>query len=154
MNNQYNWFENNIAQLYFKLKRAKLCRNFSSLLTDTSDIHRFPTLHMVKAHLVPLAGGAILDGCIISRGAVKGLLWKGVLWRNPPPVGQEAGSTHSTGMHSSVYFYFEIPISASSANKMCEQDQIFKWVSQKCSIVLSGFYLAQKTQCRCHTCSF
>ena len=52
MNNQYNWLKNNTSQLYFILGRAKLCLNFSSLLRDASDIHRFPTVHMVKTHFL------------------------------------------------------------------------------------------------------
>ena len=34
INTQYNWLQNNIAQLYFILRTAKLCWNFSSLLWD------------------------------------------------------------------------------------------------------------------------
>ena len=41
INTQYNCFQNNTAQLYFILGRAKLHWNFSSLLRDASDIHRF-----------------------------------------------------------------------------------------------------------------
>ena len=33
--------KNNIAQLYFILGRAELHRNFSSILRDGFDIHRF-----------------------------------------------------------------------------------------------------------------
>ena len=51
-NDQYISHKNNIAQLYFILGRAELRWNFSSLLRDASDIHRFPTLHMVKTHFL------------------------------------------------------------------------------------------------------
>ena len=49
---QYNWLQNNIAQLYFILGKAKLCWNFSSWIRDASDIHRFPTLHMVEIYFL------------------------------------------------------------------------------------------------------
>ena len=49
-NDQYIWNKNNIAQLYFILGRAELRWNISSWLRDASDIHRFPTLHMIKTH--------------------------------------------------------------------------------------------------------
>ena len=52
INNQYNWLQNNIAQLYFILWRAKLCWNFSSCLRDATDIYRFPIVHMVKTHFL------------------------------------------------------------------------------------------------------
>ena len=42
--------KNNAAQLYFILERAKLDWNFSSLLRDTPDFHRFPTVHMGKVN--------------------------------------------------------------------------------------------------------
>ena len=48
----YNWLKNNSAQLYFPLGRAKPRYNYSSLLKDASDIHRFPTVHMVKTHFL------------------------------------------------------------------------------------------------------
>ena len=51
-NDQYIWHKNNIAQLYFILGRAELCWNFSCWLRDASDIHRFPTLHMVNTHFL------------------------------------------------------------------------------------------------------
>ena len=51
-NDQNIWHKNNIAQLYFILGRAELCWNFCSWLRDASDIHRFPTLHMVKTHFL------------------------------------------------------------------------------------------------------
>ena len=41
MNTQYNWLQNNSAQLYLILGRAKLRWNFSSIPKDGSDIHRF-----------------------------------------------------------------------------------------------------------------
>ena len=40
------------AQLYFILRRAELRLNFFSLLRDASDIHRFPTVHMVETHFL------------------------------------------------------------------------------------------------------
>ena len=52
INDQYTWHKNNIAQLYFILGRAELRWNFSSWLRDASDIHRFPTLHMVNIHFL------------------------------------------------------------------------------------------------------
>ena len=52
MSTQYNWLQNNTAQLYFILRRAELRWNFSSLLRDASDIHRFPTVHMVETHFL------------------------------------------------------------------------------------------------------
>ena len=51
-NDPYIWHKNNIEQLYFILARAKLCWNFSSWLRDVSDIHWFPTLHMVNTHFL------------------------------------------------------------------------------------------------------
>ena len=41
-----------MAQLYFILGRAELHWNFSSLLRDGSDIHRFPKVHMVETHFL------------------------------------------------------------------------------------------------------
>ena len=38
---QYISYKNNIAQLHFILGRAELCWNFSSILKDGFDIHRF-----------------------------------------------------------------------------------------------------------------
>ena len=38
-NDQYIWHKNNIAQLYFILRRAKLRCNFSSWLRDAPDIY-------------------------------------------------------------------------------------------------------------------
>ena len=38
---KFYYWNNNIAQLYFILGRAKLCWNFSSILKDGFDIHRF-----------------------------------------------------------------------------------------------------------------
>ena len=42
--------------LCFNLARivltAELCWDFSSLLRDASDIHRFPTVHMVETHFL------------------------------------------------------------------------------------------------------
>ena len=38
--------------IIFILGRAKLCYNFSNLLRDGSDIHRFPTVHMVKIRIL------------------------------------------------------------------------------------------------------
>ena len=43
---------NNTLQLYFTLGTAELHWNFSSLLRDAPDIHRFPTVHMVKTHFL------------------------------------------------------------------------------------------------------
>ena len=40
-NDLYISHKNNIAQLYFILGRAELCWNFSSILKDGFDIHRF-----------------------------------------------------------------------------------------------------------------
>ena len=40
-NDLYISHKNNFAQLYFILGRAKLCWNFSSILQDGFDIHRF-----------------------------------------------------------------------------------------------------------------
>ena len=51
-NDPYIWHKNNIAQFDFILGGAELCWNFSSWLRDASDIHRFPTLHMVKTHFL------------------------------------------------------------------------------------------------------
>ena len=51
-NDQYIWHKNNIAQLYFILGGAELCWNFSSWLRDASDIHRFPTLHMINTNFL------------------------------------------------------------------------------------------------------
>ena len=51
-NDPYIWHKNNITQFYFILGRAKLRWNFSSWLRDASDIHRFPTVHMVKTHFL------------------------------------------------------------------------------------------------------
>ena len=63
-NDWYIWHKNNIAQLYFYLGRAKLCWIFSSLLT--SHIHRAPTVHMVKTHI-------LVENLVIS-GASSGIL--------------------------------------------------------------------------------
>ena len=45
-NDLYISYKNNIAQLYFILGRGvlKLCWNFSSILKDGFDIHRFSNL--------------------------------------------------------------------------------------------------------------
>ena len=51
-NDQYIWHRNNIAQLCFILRTAKLHWNFSSWLRDASDIYRFPTVHMAKTHFL------------------------------------------------------------------------------------------------------
>ena len=59
-NAQYIWHNNNIAQLYFILGRTELHWNFSSWLRDASDIHWFPTLHMVKTHF-------LLENQLISK---------------------------------------------------------------------------------------
>ena len=40
-NDQYIWHKNNIAQLYFILGRAEVHWNFSSILKDGFDNHRF-----------------------------------------------------------------------------------------------------------------
>ena len=48
INTQYNWLQNNTAQLYFKLGRAKLHWNFSSIPKDGSDIHRFSNMKSVS----------------------------------------------------------------------------------------------------------
>ena len=40
-NDLYISHKNNIVQLYFILGRAELCWNFSSILKDGFDIHRF-----------------------------------------------------------------------------------------------------------------
>ena len=40
-NDLYISHKNNITQLHFILGRAELCWNFSSILKDLSDIHRF-----------------------------------------------------------------------------------------------------------------
>ena len=40
-NDLYISYKNNIAQFYFMLGRAELCWNFSSILKDGFDIHRF-----------------------------------------------------------------------------------------------------------------
>ena len=40
-NDQYISHKNNIAQLYFILGRAELRSNFSNILNDGFDIHRF-----------------------------------------------------------------------------------------------------------------
>ena len=47
---QYIWHKNNIAQLYFILRGAELCWNFSNWLRDTPDTYRFPAVHLVKTH--------------------------------------------------------------------------------------------------------
>ena len=65
-NDQYIWHKNNIAQLFFVLGRAELRWNFSSWLRDASDIHRFPTLHMVKAHF-------LLENLWISKPSLSGI---------------------------------------------------------------------------------
>ena len=52
INNQYICVKNNTAHLYFILGRAELHWNFSSLLRDATNIHRFPTVHVVKNHLL------------------------------------------------------------------------------------------------------
>ena len=38
--------------LYFVLRRAKLHRKIFSQLMDVPDIHRFPTVQMVKMHFL------------------------------------------------------------------------------------------------------
>ena len=43
---------NNSAQLYFILGRTELRWNFSSILKDGSDVHRFPKVHMVETHFL------------------------------------------------------------------------------------------------------
>ena len=40
-NDQYMWHKNNIAQLYLILGTTELHWNFSSILKDVTDIHRF-----------------------------------------------------------------------------------------------------------------
>ena len=45
MNTQYNWLQNNTAQLYFILGRAELHWNFSSIPKDGSDIHISNSTH-------------------------------------------------------------------------------------------------------------
>ena len=52
MNIEYNWLQNNTAQLYFILRRAEPRWNFSSLLRDASNIRKFPTVHMVETHFL------------------------------------------------------------------------------------------------------
>ena len=49
INNQYLWFKNNIAQLYFILGRADLCCNLSILPLIFID---FLTVHLVKTHFL------------------------------------------------------------------------------------------------------
>ena len=51
-NDQYIWFKNNIALLYFILGRAELCFKFSSWLRDITDIYRFLIVHMVKTYFL------------------------------------------------------------------------------------------------------
>ena len=43
-NKEYMCLKNNIAHLYFILRRAHLPLNFFSLLRDAPDIHQFPTM--------------------------------------------------------------------------------------------------------------
>ena len=62
---QYNWLQNNTAQLYFILGRAKLCWNFSSVPKDGSDIQRFPTVHMVETNF-------LLENLWISEPSITG----------------------------------------------------------------------------------
>ena len=52
LNNQCSWLKNNTTQLYFILGRANLSWNFSSLLRGVPDVHRFPTVYMIKTHLL------------------------------------------------------------------------------------------------------
>ena len=47
---QFTCLKNNTVQLYLKLGRADLYLNFSSLLREVPDIHRFPTVLMVEIH--------------------------------------------------------------------------------------------------------
>ena len=70
--------------------RAKLCWNFFSLLRDASDIHRFPTLHMVEIHF-PLEN----------------------LWISEPPLGilekfQQSLALPNVKIIVQYYFYKEI----------------------------------------------
>ena len=51
-NNQYISFQNNTAQLYFKLGRAELCWKFSSLPRDAYDIQRFSTKQIDQSHFL------------------------------------------------------------------------------------------------------
>ena len=48
----YLFDTNNTAQLYSILGKAELRWNYSSLLRDVSDIHRFQTVHMVKIYFL------------------------------------------------------------------------------------------------------
>ena len=52
INDQHILHKNNITQLYFILRGAELCWNFSGWLRDTPDIYRFPAVHMVKTHFL------------------------------------------------------------------------------------------------------
>ena len=45
---QFTCLKYNTVQLYLKLGRADLCLNFSNLLREVPDIHRFPTVLMVE----------------------------------------------------------------------------------------------------------
>ena len=47
-----NWLKYNTTQLYFILRRDELHWNFSNLLWDTSDIHRFLTMYMIKTQFL------------------------------------------------------------------------------------------------------
>ena len=52
INNQHIRYQNNTSQLYFILERANLCWYFTSLLRNDSDIHKFPSIHMVKIYFL------------------------------------------------------------------------------------------------------
>ena len=52
----------------FLIRAAELRWNFSSLLRDASDIHRFPTVHMVETHF-------LLENLLISEPSL-GILEK------------------------------------------------------------------------------
>ena len=44
--------KNIFKQLYFILGSAELLWNFTSIPKDGSDIHRFPTVHMVETYFL------------------------------------------------------------------------------------------------------
>ena len=73
IHNQYICLKNNTAQLYFVLGRAELYWKFSRLLGRDTDIHRFPTMYMVKTHF-------LLEYLLISNSLL-------VYWINPTQLG-------------------------------------------------------------------
>ena len=52
INKEYICLKNNTAHLYFILRTAHKQGTFFSLLRDVPDIHKFPTMHMVKIHFL------------------------------------------------------------------------------------------------------